>query len=195
MRIWSSRIALFLLFTCLPLLGAERDYAQQIASLIDPAKLGTLRTRAANPRIQKVVYWLVVARNEGQKPSDVVARAVALARYTGGAAKLTEEALLRNLVIAERLGCTNEAGLADMRRGKSPTIMKGPYAGDELSVDHIIPRAIVPELDNVIANLELMPLRVNRRKSSIIGDRQRDVAKKLFQGGLLSRRGYDAVTQ
>ena len=32
------------------------------------------------------------------------------------------------------------------------------YAGDQLSVDHIIPRAVVPELDNVIANLELMPL-------------------------------------
>jgi hypothetical protein len=28
-------------------------------------------------------------------------------------------------------------------------------------VDHIIPRAVVPELDNVIANLELMPLHLN----------------------------------
>jgi len=47
-----------------------------------------------------------------------------------------------------------------MRRGKAPTVMKGPYKGDQLSVDHIIPHAAVPELDNVIANLELMPLRM-----------------------------------
>ena len=30
----------------------------------------------------------------------------------------------------------------------------------------IIPRAVVPELDNVIANLELMPLRMNESKSA-----------------------------
>ena len=39
-----------------------------------------------------------------------------------------------------------------------------PYAGDELSVDHIIPFAVMPQLDHVIANLEMMPLRMNRSK-------------------------------
>ena len=80
-----------------------------------------------------------------------------------------------------------------MRRGKAPTVMKGPYKGDQLSVDHIIPRAVVPELDNVIANLELMPLRLNERKNAKIGSRQRDLAKKFYQAGLLSRKGLEAV--
>ena len=60
-------------------------------------------------------------------------------------------------------------------------------------MDHIIPRAVVPELDNVIANLELMPLRMNEGKSAKIGDRQRDLAKKLYQAGLLSKKGLEAV--
>jgi hypothetical protein len=30
-------------------------------------------------------------------------------------------------------------------------------------VDHIIPYAVAPQLDHVIANLELMPLRMNIR--------------------------------
>jgi hypothetical protein len=72
-------------------------------------------------------------------------------------------------------------------------VRKGPYKGDELSVDHIIPRAVVPELDNVIANLELMPLRVNERKNDKIGERQRDLAKKLHKAGLLSTKGRQAV--
>jgi len=55
------------------------------------------------------------------------------------AGELTKAALLRNLDIARKLGCLDEAGLADMRRGQSPTIKRGPYTGDELSVDHIIP--------------------------------------------------------
>ena len=71
--------------------------------------------------------------------------------------------------------------------------MTGPYKGDPLSVDHIIPRAVVPELDNVIANLELMPLRMNESKNAKIGDRQRDMAKKFYQAGLLSEQGLKAV--
>jgi hypothetical protein len=80
-----------------------------------------------------------------------------------------------------------------MRRGRAPIVQKGPYKGDELSVDHIIPRAVVPELDNVIANLELLPLKLNESKNSKIGERQRDLAQRLHQAGLLSQSGLDAV--
>jgi len=45
-------------------------------------------------------------------------------------------------------------------------------------VDHIIPKAVVPELENGIANLELMPLRMNERKNSHMGQRQRDLARR-----------------
>ena len=100
---------------------------------------------------------------------------------------------MRNHDIAAKLGCLDAAGLAEMRRGKSATVQKGPYRGQELSVDHIIPRAVVPELDNVIANLELLPLRLNESKNSKIGDRQRDLAKKFYHAGLLSSKGLEAV--
>jgi len=57
----------------------------------------------------------------------VLDRAVVLAGYTNAAvAKLTKDALLRNLDIADKLGCLDDAGLAEMRRGKAPTVMKGP---------------------------------------------------------------------
>ena len=60
-------------------------------------------------------------------------------------------------------------------------------------MDHIVPRAVVPKLDNVIANLELMPLRMNESKNDKLGERHRDMAKKFFQAGLLSRKGLEAV--
>ena len=144
--------------------------------------------------MQKTVYWLATARKEGEGPAKVLDRAVVLAGYTNASvAKLTKDALLRNLDIADKLGCLDDAGLAGMRRGKAPTVMKGPYKGDQLSVDHIIPRAVLPELDNVIANLELMPLRMNEQKSAKIGDRQRDMARRFYRAGLLSRKGLEAV--
>jgi hypothetical protein len=51
----------------------------------------------------------------------------------------------------------------------------------------------VPELDNVIANLELLPLRMNERKNATIGDRQRSLAKRLFEAGPLSKAGLRRV--
>jgi hypothetical protein len=65
--------------------------------------------------------------------------------------------------------------------------------GDQLSVDHIVPRAVVPELDNVIANLEFMPERLNSKKQDKIGARQADTARKLNKAGLLSDRGLKAI--
>ena len=98
-------------------------------------------------------------------------------------------ALLRNLDIARKLGCLDAAGLDDMRHGRSPTIQRGPYKGDQLSADHILPRAVVPELDNVIANLELMPLRMNESKNAKVGERQLSLAEKFHAAGLLSSEG------
>ena len=71
-----------------------------------------------------------------------------------------------------------------MRRGRPPTVTRGPYTGDELSVDHIIPFAVMPQLDHVIANLELMPLRMNRSKGDKMGERQKSLMAKLRGAGL-----------
>jgi hypothetical protein len=175
---------------------ATEDYAARILPLIDPAKLATLGTRGANPRIQKTVYWLQTARTDGKKPDAILDSAIKQAGYTNElAAKLTKAALLRNLDIAEKLGCLDESGLAEMRKGKSPTVRKGPSTGDELSVDHIIPRAVVPELDNVIANLELMPLKMNQSKNDKVGSRQKSLAKQFHEAGLLSATGLNEVEQ
>jgi len=158
---------------------------QRIAALIDPGRLATLRPRGANPRVQKYVAQSEEARLAGWDPAQVAQRAVARVGMQGEAAQLTVEAMLRNLTIAQRLGCLTPAGLHDMRRGQSPTITLGPYAGDQLSVDHIIPFAAAPQLDKVIANLELMPLRMNIGKRDAMGERQHALAKRLRRAGLL----------
>ena len=107
------------------------------------------------------------------------AGAAALAGMKGDAAQLTVEAMIRNLRIEDQLGCLTSEGLAEMRRGRSPTVTRGPCAGDELSVDHIIPFAVRPQLDHLIANLEMMPLRMNRSKGDKISERQRALERKL----------------
>jgi hypothetical protein len=168
------------------------NYAANLGSLLDPAKLATLGPRGANPRVQKAVYWLAVARQQGQKPEAVLDLALA-GKMSGEAAKLTKVTLLRNLDIAEKLGCLDAEGLAEMRQGNAATIRRGPYKGDQLSVDHIIPRSLAPELDSVIANLELMPRRMNAGKRDRVGERQVDLARRLHMAGMLSTKGLRVV--
>jgi hypothetical protein len=122
---------------------------------------------------------------DGQDPAKVADSAVELIGWGG-----TEKGRLTS---AERLGSTTPADQDDMRHGKTATVRNGPYVGEVLSVDHIIPRAVAPELDNVIANLELMPLSVNQKKNDKIGDRQISMAKAFHGAGLLSDAGFQRV--
>ena len=178
------------------LAGVDDDYAERIAPLVHPAHLATLSARGANPRIQKVVYWLEMARRDKSEPAKVLSLALAKVGMTNElAAELTRDSLLRNHKIAGQLGCFDESGLDEMRRGRSPTVRKGPYAGQALSVDHIIPRSVAPELDNVLANLELLPLKLNQSKSDKVGQRQRTLAESFHRAGLLSEEGFRAVSR
>ena len=185
-------VALWLLCVASTFAGVK-DYADKIAPLIDPEKLATLGDRAGNQRVRKYVHWLGMARIERTDPRTVAAEAVRVAGYKGEAATMTINAMMRNLDIATQLGCFDAEGMAEMKKGNSPTIKKGPYYGQELSTDHIIPYSVVPELDNVIANLELLPLKLNSDKRAKITQRQRDLAEKLFKAGLLSAKGLKAV--
>lgn len=174
--------------------GTPAEYAAHITPLIHPAKLATLKDRGANPRVQKCVYWLAVAKSDHVEPKEVLQLALREVGMTNqSAADLTQAMLLRNLSIAGKLGALDEACLAEMRKGNAATVQRGPYKGDQLSVDHVIPRSVCVELDNVIANLELMPQRQNSSKNARVGRRQIDLARKLHRAGLLSLEGLRRV--
>lgn len=158
-----------------------------VTSLTDPAKLASLRgERAANRRVLKCVFWLNDARLRGLKPELVIDEAQKLnLSAEERRAPLVEAALLRNLDIAGKLGCLTPDNLARLRHGASPVISLGPYAGEPAEVDHIVPIAREPSLGNEIANLELMPRSLNRRKGARMGERQRDYLEKFRAADLL----------
>lgn len=191
----TPNLLVLLFFLCLQACGDQAgNHAQLIQSLIEPAKLATLKERGANPRVQKVTAILWKAKQAGVDPDKVASQAVGLIGW-GGTPKgdLTAAAMVRNLTIIERLGATTPADIEDMSRGKTAEVRKGPYIGQIISVDHIIPRSVAPELDNVIANLELMPLKLNMSKSDKVTSRQTDFASKLSAAGLLSEEGLRRI--
>lgn len=66
-----------------------------------------------------------------------------------------------------------------MKRGKSPIVTTGPYAGEIAEVDHILPVAKFPQYGKEFWNLELMPQSLNRRKSDTVGQRQLDLFRQV----------------
>ena len=72
--------------------------------------------------------------------------------------------MIENLRLAKELGLLTPEGMAELMRGKSATITKGEYAGQEAEADHVIPAAVCPELRNQVMNLELLPAKLNRSK-------------------------------
>ena len=173
------------------------DFANLLAPLIDPAKLDTLKgKRAATPRLRKACYWLQIAHTSSFDTGEIIDQAHAqTGPHEPKRAKAQRESLIRNRLILQRLGCFDEAGLAKLRKGNAPTITKGPYAGEIVTGDHIIPRSVCPELDNALYNLEMMPLTLNQRKGAKVTQRQIDLAKRWNADGLLSDEGLGAVLE
>ena len=192
----STYLLLLLNGLTLSAVAAPTMPAAAIASLTDPAKLATLKgERAANPRLQKCVYWLAYADEQGQKPEAVLDESAKLNKTEGTPyAGFVRWGLLENLKIAKELGLLTPEGMSELRRGKSATITKGQYAGQEAESDHVIPRAVCPELQNQVMNLELLPASLNRAKSDKVTDRARVFAKELCDSKLLSKEGWERVS-
>jgi len=138
---------------------------------------------------------LAYAEKQGQKPEAVLGEAAKLNKTDGTPyAGFVQWELLENLKIAKELGLLTPEGMAELRRGKSATITKGQYAGQEAEADHVIPRAVCPELANQVMNLELLPASLNRAKSDKVTERAKVFAKELYEAKLLSEEGFKKLT-
>jgi hypothetical protein len=169
---------------------------QALASLTDPAKLATLKgERAANPRLQRCVYWLAYAEEQGEMPEVVLDESAKLNKTEGTPyAGFVRWGLLENLKIAKELGLLTPEGMAELRRGKSAKITKGQYVGQEAEAGLVIPKAVCPELQNQVMNLELLPASLNRSPSDKVTDRAKVFAKELHDAKLLSDEGWERVS-
>ena len=177
------------------IIAAPSTAAVAIAEQTDPAKLATLKgERAANPQLQKCVYWLAYAEEQGEKPEAVLDESAKLNKTAGTPyVGFVSWGLLENLKLAKELGLLTHEGMAELKRGKSATITKGQYAGQEAEADLVIPRAVCPELQNQVMNLELLPASLIRSQNIKVTERAKVFAKELYDAKLLSKEGWQKV--
>ena len=169
--------------------------AQAIAAQTDPAKLRTLKgSRAANPRLQRCIFWIAEAEAAGADPGAVLDQAAGLNGTSGTPrAGFLRWGLLENLRLAKEMGILGEDGREELRRGKSAAITRGDYVGQEAQADHVLPLALCPELGNEVFNLELLPAKLNQSKGMKVGERQKIFARELYEAKLLSLESFERV--
>lgn len=164
-----------------------------VGSLSAPAKLAALGERGANARLNKIVYWLDQSRRRYLTPEKAVDIALWENGYPKVRAALVKESLLRNLKIAEELGLLTAANRDRLRQGKAAVATTGPYSGESVEIDHIVPVSLAPEVGNELANLEMLPKTLNREKSNRVNERQLAHAERLREAGLLTGESYARV--
>ena len=142
---------------------------------------------------KKGLAELIEADKAGVSISEVLRRAERINDTPVNYSDLLTESLLRNLKIARELALDTPENVERMKAGKSPIVQTGPYAGEKAEVDHIIPRSLAPDLDNLLINLELMPMTLNRRKSDKVTERAAQIAKKFYEAGVMMPESYERI--
>jgi hypothetical protein len=165
---------------------AESQWATALKEQTDPAKLATLGKRGANPRVNRIVFYLHEAQASGTAPAVALDLAFRENGTTGLVAVISKQTQLLNFKHAQDWGLLTKANLEKLKRGDAPTITKGRSKGQETDVDHIVPVSLAPEAGNSLANLELLPASVNRSKGAGIGWREARFAGRLNEAGLLN---------
>ena len=152
-----------------------REWADPIAALsalTDFQKLSTLssQSRAINPRVKKILYWLYAAEQKGIEPGQAIDKAFA-ANGNAGSRKAVEAKAqtLVNYRTAKLWGLFTLESLPKLRRGEEVQLTRGTYVGQFIEIDHIVPLARYPEFANDLANLQLLPQSQNRTKSDRMG--------------------------
>ncbi len=165
----------------------------EIARLSRPETLASLPERGANPRLNQLIYEMALARSRGHNPTNVLRQGVNWGGSHGPRQRWVEASLERNFDIATRLGLLTSENLRRLERGRSAIITTGPYQGELAEVDHIVPVSLAPELGNELANLELTPASLNRRKSNRVGQRQWAYAQSFHEAGLLTPESLERL--
>lgn len=158
-----------------------------------PEVLRALPARGANPTLNELVYWMHRARVQGHDVTNVIHLGIGWSGVEGRHRVLVEASLQRNYDIATRLGLLTTENLDRLSRGRSAVITLGPYRGELAEVDHILPYSLAPEVGNELANLELMPASVNRRKSARVGQRQAAYADAFRGAGLITPQTHERI--
>ncbi len=130
--------------------------ATALGTLTDPQRLETLSDEAFRAQLGPALGWLHVARRRDVAPEAVITRAFGRNGLGGERARLTREALLRNLARADAWELfRHDASARAMAVGKPALIAAGMHQGHFAEVAVLLPEGLGQESGREFACLVL----------------------------------------
>ncbi len=158
-----------------------------VGSLIDPARLATITTRSGvTTRTHKLLAYLYQHEAAGGDIAGVLKKAAG--RDSGiFDAKIDIAQIQKTYHQAKEWGIFDDAGnIERMQHERAPTITRGPYAGQFVEVDHIIPWSRAPETRTTFGNLRYLPEKVNQARSDTLDADMIEKVNEYAKRGLLT---------
>ena len=175
-----------------------------LAGLTDPRRLEALSDEAFRAQLGPALGWLHVARRRDVAPEAVIVRAFALNGLEGERARLTREALLRNLARADawELFTRDDSALA-LSLGRPATIPAGIHRGHLAQAALVVPEGLTARDRREFACLVLRaddempyvpPLRRPRQPGDMLARRRAPVRRPAARPAAVSAApAFDAL--
>ena len=151
----------------------------RMAVLFDKAiEKGLGGSRAANPYYNRIMHSLHKADRAGLDLGKTIdSQLLRVELHNARPLRFHDPNILKSNLIDDYLKARDEFGIfADQENisrlfyGRSAIVRKGKSIGQQLEVDHLIPRNHAPELDNVLSNLRYLPERQNLIRSDTLDE-------------------------
>lgn len=176
--------------------GATIKMVDTMAPLLDYREVyEDGRPRESNETMRKVIAELIVADDIGLDLREIFRQVEWKNQTPVNYSDLLTERLLSNLQLAREYGLDTPENLTLMIDGKAPYVTKGEYAGQKIHIDHIVPKELAPDLDNLLINLEPLPEQLNLSKSDKVDARVRAVAKRFYDAGVMQAESWERVSE
>lgn len=151
----------------------EKQYERYAAELFPliyyKDRVHAAKERGSNETMRLVNFKIYQAYQDGLDVSKLLDLAQPKSKQPAVLAELNKKRFLSNLQLGIEYGIyEGEENLKPLAYGKAPFITKGPHKGERIDVEHLVPKSIAPDLDNILANLMWYPASLNQSKSDTV---------------------------
>lgn len=145
-------------------------YWQQVGLAKELPELGN-EIREGNIPFRKALFHLASAQKSGLSSAEIADEIYRDSQMPQPIIEIRKKRAIGNLKEIRGLGLDTAENLNLLKRGESPYVTRGIYAGSKVEVDHMVSIRDSIAFKNEVANFQLLPEPINRKKtgSSVSG--------------------------
>jgi hypothetical protein len=150
------------------LLNNSADYhiaqAKKFLQVMDDTKPSPPIRTSGYRLIKPIVFHIEEARLAGVSYESSINEIYRNSPRAPALIKLWKESILNNMKASRQFGLLTPENMQRLEQGLQPVVTKGKFLGDPVEVHHRALYSLIPEYENDVANLQLLPQSMHDEK-------------------------------